>query len=337
MKILYVGQYKYGSTSKMRGEYLKKILLPEEFKSIDIDIPINSTPKIIRSIGWRYKFGPLIKNVNDFINRSITPTDFFDLSWIDKGVFIYPETIQSIRKISSKLIHFTPDPAFFYHKSNLFYDSIPLYDHCVTTKSFEIPDYKSKHSRSTIFCTQGYDPEIHKSYNKFEEKKGIVFIGHKEPDREFVISKLIEMGFLVKLAGIKWEGVVNRYKNKSNLEYYGKGVFGHNYARLISGSLIGLGFLSKIIPELHTTRTLEIPACGTALITENNQETSLIFSNNEALFFNNPDEITRIIPEVLADITLLREITQKGETKVRTGSYNYESILLDILRKTNMV
>ena len=337
MKILYIGHYADGSTSKMRGEYLKKILCPTEFKYINTDIPINSTSKIFRSLGWRYKKGPLIKNINNFIYQNIKPLDFFDLAWIDKGVFIYPEIIQLIKEKSVKLIHFTPDPAFTYHKSSLFYKAIPLYDHCITTKSFEIANYQSNHSNSTIFCTQGYDPEIHKPYKSFEEKKGIVFIGHKEPDREFVISKLIEMGILVKLAGIKWEKVVNRYKNHSNLEYYGKGVFGTDYARIISRSLIGLGFLSKIIPELHTTRTLEIPACGTALITERNKETTSIFSNNEALFFDNPEEVLESIPRILTNDVFLREVTQNGLYKVNTGPYNYRSILIDVLQKANVI
>ena len=37
------------------------------------------------------------------------------------------------------------------------------------------------------------------------------------------------------------------------------------------------GLLAKWVPELHTTRTFEIPACGTALVTERNSETALVF------------------------------------------------------------
>ena len=39
------------------------------------------------------------------------------------------------------------------------------------------------------------------------------------------------------------------------------------YAKIISLSYFGLGLLSNWVPELHTTRTFEIPACNTCLIT----------------------------------------------------------------------
>src|SRR5689334_11661743 len=157
MKALYVGHYDVGSTSRMRGEYLKQLLPEYEFVTINTDVPINATPKLLRSMGWRYKKGPLIRNINKYILKELNGNFEYDLVWIDKGVFIDPQIVQSLKQESRKLVHFTPDPAFTYHRSNLFYDALSLYDYCVTTKSFEIESYK-KYGVKTIFCTQGYDP-----------------------------------------------------------------------------------------------------------------------------------------------------------------------------------
>lgn len=337
MKILYIGHYSDGSTSKMRGQYLKTILQAEDFIVANTDVPMQQTGRILRSLGWRYKIGPFISNINSYIKEIIAPHQKFDLAWIDKGVFVKPELVAEIRKKSTKLIHFTPDPAFTYHQSSLFYKAIPYYDFCITTKSFELEQYAKNHSRSTLYCTQGFDPTIHKPYHSYQEKKGIVFIGHKEPDREEIIAKLIEKGYLLKLAGINWEKLANRYKNYPNLEYHGKGVFGKNYAKMLSGSLIGLGFLSKIIPEQHTTRTFEIPACGTALLTERNADTNAIFQEDEVLFFADIKEIFHKIQFVMDNLDTLHDITEKGSLKIISGSYTYESILKNLLKKMNLL
>ena len=65
----------------------------------------------------------------------------------------------------------------------------------MTTKTFEIELYKKAGAQNVIFCTQGFDPEIHKPEYSFEDKeKSIVFIGHAEPERFELISYLIENG-----------------------------------------------------------------------------------------------------------------------------------------------
>jgi spore maturation protein CgeB len=317
----------------MRGEYLESLLKPDEFLAVNTDIPMKKTQRVFRSFGWRYKIGPFISNINTFIRQSIGEKDHFDLTWIDKGVFIQPELIAEIRHKSTKLVHFTPDPAFTYHRSRLFFQAIPYYDHCITTKSFELADYASNNAKSTFYCTQGYDAMRHRPMHSFEKKQGIVFIGHQEEDREAIISQLVEKGYLIKLAGINWAKLAHRYKKRSNLEYLGTGVFGEAYTNLISGSLIGLGFLSKIIPEQHTTRTLEIPACGTALLTERTMEIGAIFKDDEALFFTDPKDLIQKLDFALANLDHLRLITENGYNRVINGAFSYEAILKTLIEK----
>jgi spore maturation protein CgeB len=332
MKILYIAPYSEGSTSKMRGESLKKILKPELFVVINTQEPIDTTARLFRSIGWRYKFGPLVERINSFILERVDPAEHFDLTWIDKGVFIKPSVIGFLRKQSDKLIHFTPDPAFTYHQSALFNKSLHMYDHCITTKSYEIEHYR-KFGKDPIVCTQGYDPTLHKPYHQTNEKKGVVFIGHKEAEREEIISLLLETGIQVTLAGINWDGFNRKHRNKSNFKFKGKGLFGLEYAKEISAAKFGLGFLSKWVPELHTTRTFEIPACGTALVTERNHEISSWFDVTEAIYINNPQELSARISELDKDDTVLASLTQKGYKRVIEGKHSYESIMKSIIHQ----
>lgn len=330
MKFLYVGHYNIGSTSRMRGEYLAQLLPNHQFKVISIDPPLEATPRILRSIGWRYKFGPLINNIDRYITSALDGDYSYDIVWIDKGVFIQPRLIEKLRKSSGKLIHYTPDPAFTYHRSKLFFEALPFYDYCITTKSFEI-DFYRKHGVKTIFCTQGYDPKVHRPNHTWEEKQGVVFIGHKEEEREYLVAKLVELNIKMTIAGNHWQSFADKRKHKTNLIYKGKGIFGDDYARELSGALMGLGLLSKWVPELHTTRTFEIPACRTALVTEHNPEIGLIFSDDEVIFYDDVDEAVKKVEYYIRKREKLQPITERGYKKVLNEGYSYSQILQKIL------
>jgi hypothetical protein len=84
----------------MRGEYLQQLLPMHDFLTINIDVPINETPRLLRSVGWRYKKGPLIRNINNYIRKALNGNYSYDLVWIDKGVFIDPEIIHTLKKNS---------------------------------------------------------------------------------------------------------------------------------------------------------------------------------------------------------------------------------------------
>jgi hypothetical protein len=334
MKVLYIGHYDVGSTSRMRGEYLREMLAGSTFRVINIDEPLRITPRIMRSIGWRYKKGPLIKNINDHIKKNIGDDHNYDMVWIDKGVFIKPEVIFSLRKHSRKLVHFTPDPAFTYHRSKLFYEALSQYDYCITTKSFEIQSYKN-YGVKTIFCTQGFDPKVHKPYHEFREKQGVVFIGHKEEEREYIVAQLVEKNIKITIAGNHWDKFSAKRKHKSNLIYKGKGIFGEDYARELSGALLGLGLLSRWVPELHTTRTFEIPACKTALVTEHNPEIGSVFSDDEVIYYDDPQEAVTKIEHYVLKRDKVASLAENGYRKVTEGGYSYPDILAKLLKQVN--
>ena len=332
MKVLYLAIYSEGSTSKMRGEYLKKMLDPNLFKVIDSQYAQKGLSRLVLSLGWRFKIGPMIKKINQYIESELNGDYAFDLVWIDKGVFILPEIVGKLKKFSKKLVHFTPDPAFMYHRSDLFYKALPFYDFCITTKKFEVSCYESYGVR-TLLTTQGFDPKVHRPQHDFHEKNGIVFIGHREKEREILLAALVKSGFNVTLAGINWKNFANKYKNYSNLDYRGEGLYGEDYAMALSKALIGLGLLSKWIPETHTTRTFEIPACKTLLATECNLELSAIFKSNEVLFFNDAKDLIQKIAELQIDEVRYQNMVESAYQNVFMSGYDYEGIMTKLLKE----
>lgn len=320
----------------MRGEYLREMTKANDFIVIDISIPIMATNKLFRSFGWRYKMGPLINNINNYIINEIGRQKNFDLIWIEKGLFIKPRIIDNLKKNNSLLVHYTPDTAFTSNVSRYFNEAVPLYNFCITTKTFETDLYWDAGAKQVLLCTQGFDPKYHKSFYSFPQKEDVVFIGLNEEYREEVLASLIESNIGVKLCGAKWGKFVKKYANRSTLKFYGSGLFGEDYSKLISGSLIGLGLLSKKFPENHTTRTFEIPACGTALATERNDEINKFYSDDEVLFFSDIKELTEKIDYYINHLDILQEVTDRGTCKVQTHGYDYPTILKGILEQINL-
>jgi len=338
MKVLFVGPYSKGSTSLMRVKCIIAKLNLVQIKLIDIEVPFFQYSRVSRSLASRYKIGPLMGGINRYIIQQLNGDFEYDLVWVDKGVYIDPKVIQKLRKVSKMLLHYTPDPAFTFHRSRFFFEAISFYDYCITTKSFEIQDYIKAGAKQIIYCTQGYDKMLHKPYHTFMAKdKDVSFVGHYEKYRGTIIKKLIETGVDVHVAGFKWKHFYKKNSNNINLHFHGDGIFGEDYAKFISSSYISLGLVSKWIPELHTTRTMEIPACGTLLVTELNNETIELFEKDEAVFFEDIDELTQKIGSLLKDKDTIEEYIIKANKRLAISKYDYESIVFEILTKTGLL
>ena len=336
ISFLYIGQHQEGSTSRMRANKLRKILSEYSFSVIDTNKPFTNANRVAQSLGFRFKRGPLIKTINGYIRERIH--GIYDVIWVDKGVYIDRGTIDKLRNSAKKLIHYTPDPALIFHKSHHFTRSLQYYDFTITTKSYELDEYyKYVTPEQILLVSQGFDKAIHFPRNKFSQKKaGVIFVGHFEKERGEIAYALARSGIPVTIAGRKWKSFMVKNADLTSINFLGEGVYGDEYCKQISLHMFGLGCLSKWIPELHTTRTFEIPACGTALITESNDETTAFFQDNEVVFYVSIDELVNKVSYLLNHTDKLQSLTMNGLKKVKDAGYDYESILRKIITQIGL-
>ncbi len=329
----YVGILTPGSTSRMRAEWLRKLTPGWTWDWVDTDASMESRMRLWRSMAYRYQIGEAVDAINHKVAEHLT-TDL-DVLWVDKAVFLRSETVARARGVAKHLVHFTPDTAFGGNASRHFDSTLPMFDLAVTTKSFEIDSYKQRINPEKIFLTtQGFDPGIHFPRSDPEERRReVVFIGLAEPDRERCLETLLDAGVGVRLAGLGWTSFVGRHIDNPLFKFEGEGCFGEKYAELLSQSWIGVGLLSKRFPELHTTRTFEIPACGGILATERNVETKRFFRRDEALFFRDYKDLAQKARKLLArDDSELTALAEKGRQRVLRDARDYPAILSAILR-----
>jgi hypothetical protein len=301
---------------------------------VDTDAAVIGSPRRWQSAAYRLKLGPAVASLNELVLAKIESATF-DLVWVDKAVFLWPDTVARLRAATTRLVHFTPDAAFHTGSSRFFERTLGLYDLLVTTKTFERAEYAERAGRnSVLLTTQGYDAGVH--YPRTEDelrRKEVVFVGLAEKDREECIESLLDRGIRVRISGIGWNALLRRRGDDDNLTFEGGGLFGDEYANLLSRSWIGLGLLSKRFPELHTTRTFEIPACGAVLATERTSDTLGFFSEDEVIFFTDYAELAERIKELFAEGMegTLAAMAARGRLRAAQDGRDYMSILHNVL------
>lgn len=318
----------------MRAETLRELTPSYEWEWIDTDPPMNESARVWKTLAFRMGIGKAVTRINRVVTGRMGATQC-DLVWIDKGVFLHPATIQCVRRLTTKLVHFTPDAAFHMNGSRHFERSLADFDLAITTKSFELDEYFRRiGANKTLLTTQAYDAGVHYPRSGDEgRRREAVFIGLAEPDREECVGMLLESEVPVRLAGIGWEKFLKHWGDHPLLSFEAAEVFGDEYARLLSEAWVGLGLLSQRFPELHTTRTFEIPACGAVLATPRTVETSAFFGENEALFFDDYADLATKISALLSSGNTVRlsELAAAGRMRVQTECRDYTSIISAIL------
>ncbi len=332
LSCLYVGIRTPGTTSRLRSDALMRALPDACWIQVDTDVPFSSAFRVWRSLAFRLRWGPAVQAINQYILDRL-PTERLDLVWVDKGVCLWPSTVLRLRQLANHLVYYTPDTSFLHNRSRFFEKTLPLYDRVVTTKSLELSEFRRRvDPGKLILSTQSYDKRLHFPRVPFEKKRPeAVLIGLCEDAREDCVARLLAAGVPVRIGGRGWESFLRRHQRDVNLFFEGDAVFGDHYAEVLSRASIGLGLVTRRFSELHTTRTFEIPACGTALATERNAEVDRVFGMGDAVFFTDFADLSRRCVRLLQQPAELREVTERGQRRVQQSGCHNDALVRQVL------
>lgn len=336
MRLLYIGQLWDGGTCVERMRVLARLGLGI--------VPFDRTPysrmgsRIEQSILGRTNTGRGVFALNRALSI-FARAHQYDAVWIDKGIWIYPETLVALRD-NSRLrfaIHYTPDPQIIYHQSRHFFGCIPHYDLLVTTKPYEVDGYRSKGAREILLTLQGFNarfaPVSPSPAVKAELTSDVCFIGRCERHYAQRIKAARTGGAKIKVWGPRWPRYA-RFNTWACVVVQGEGIWGERYPLALASSKIALGLLSKLIPETTTTRTFEIPATGTFLLAERNDDhLSLFEEGKEAEFFASEEELCDKIRFYLANDGTRERIARAGRDRCVNSGYSDEHQLRRVLAR----
>ncbi len=283
--------------------------------------------RVERSVSSRFSIGRAVSRFNRDLLTAARATDY-DAVFVEKGTWLYPETLHALKSgaRAGLAIHFTPDAQFLENRSRHFFRGLAQYDLSVTTKEFELESYRAGGARDLLLILQGHGRRLSPRRPQdvpAQLRSEIAFIGHCQRHYAARLATLART-LPVAIWGPNWMRHARRHAWARSC-VRGDGLFGPGYAQALSGAKIALGLLSKRIPETTTTRTFEIPACGTMMLAERTAPHEALFAEGkEAEFFASDEELVDKARFYLGNDAARERIAAAGLARSRSCGYSAE-------------
>jgi hypothetical protein len=360
MKILFLGAIGAGQTSLMRMRAMER--LGHTVRGVHTVEPWKRASWIKRQVQRRVHRGSVVDDINRSVReaaRELQP----DLVWAEKQEFLRVETIAELRKLGARLLHFTPDPYFTvdWKRTQIMDAAIKEFDVLVYCKAYEAARYKCL-GKPVVYMPLGYCDEVHRPLpsDDIRWRCAVGFLGGWEPRRECLLRALAAAGENIKIWGVHWDflcdgkwtlrrhiilrqlagdsGVQIHYDELLARAVQGDEVYGDDYARALTAANIGLGFLRTTWPDQHTTRTFEIPACGSLLLADRTGEHQELFEEGqEAEFFSSTEELLTKVKFYSSNEAARKQIAKAGYERCIKGRYSYLHRVAEALRSLNRI
>ncbi len=319
MRIIYVGTSFSGGTCLQRMQGLKDI--GHEITLVDTQpLDVQKKEKQFFFKIRRKIFGPAdLAGINQDIVNLIKKNEY-DISWVDKGLTVEPETLRSIKEISpsSIIVSYSPDDMMNPDNSSRQYmGCIRDYDVHITPNRFNVKELKELGAKNVYFMPRGFCRKTHRPVKVSKEEKKYIggqvgFIGGFEEERARSIAFLAENDIPVKIWG-NWPKNWAKKNRFDSVQIMGSCLWGNVLKKGICSFDINLNFLRKANRDSQTTRSVAIPACGGFMLAERSEDHMALFREGAEAEFFGCDE------ELLNKILYYRENNKKRETVARAG------------------
>jgi spore maturation protein CgeB len=359
-RILFLGAVSPGQTSFMRLRAFER--LGHTVHSVDTIRPWTDAGWFPRQVQRRAELGSVVNEIN---RRIISAARVFGPSvvWAEKQEFVHIETIHELQRLGAKVIHFTPDPYFTlaWKRTTIMDQAMSAFDALVYCKRYEKEQYEAL-GKPLIYMPLGFCDEVHRPLPSNDARWvcSVGFLGGWEPRRERLLHAIAAAGVDLKIWGAYWDFLrAGRWSLRRHLILHqlagsdkarfhrnerlacalqGGEVYADDYARALTGSAIGLGLLRKTWPDQHTTRTFEIPACGSLLLADRTEEHQQFFEEGrEAEFFASDAELVDKVKFYCSRETARMRIAKEGRRRCVQGGYAYVNRLDEVMKVVGQI
>ena len=341
MRIVYIGSC--SGTSGHRVNAMRR--LGHDVRVIDPWPVVQALPGMLT---WSYRSGWLF--VAEIVARHILHRlgpDMFDIAWVDSGEFASPGLVRALRVHARRVVNYNHDDPFGARDATGFRqyrNAVKDYDLIVVVRACNIAEAERLGARNVLHVIRSADEQAHAPRQLSEEDRRrwgseVAFVGTWMPERGAFLQSLVERRVPLSIFGNRWQ----QAREWSAIRSAWRGPAAdaeEDYARAIGCAKICLGLLSKGNRDLHTTRSLEIPALGSLLLAERTIEHQQLYrEDEEAVFWSDAAECADKCHALLADETRIRTITAAGHARaLANGHFNEKTIarVLDVAMTANV-
>lgn len=334
-RILFVGPLVEGCTALQRCQTFRRLghevigvdLLPPPWSNVSLTLPYRA----FHRLGGPHDLAGVNRQLRA-VDAGFAP----HLVWVEKGLTVEAATLRALqaRWPQTVTLNYSGDDMFNpRNQSRQWRSCLPLYHVHVTTKRHNLPELQEAGARSVYHVDKAFDPRVHRPMPVTPEVRArfggdVGFVGWPEAERAASMLHLARHGVPVRIWG-PWESLLPSHPN---LRVEGRPLWSDDYASALSAFRINLCFLRKVNRDRHTTRSVEIPACGGFMLAERTEEHLALFEEGrEAAYFSNDEELLEKVRWYLAHEAERARIAEAGRRRCWSGGYTYQRRLEDVL------
>jgi spore maturation protein CgeB len=324
LSILYIGHR--NGTSLDRANALRR--LGHHVEHLELRQLLPPTPwidRVIWKLGGQFLSPWVLRALPDKLKNHR-----YDLCYVDSGEMVTPGIIKLIRQHAAKIVNYNIDDPFGKRDVARFAAyrlSVPHYDLCVVVRSENVVEAERLGAKDVMRLYRSSDEVAHArrvvtAQDAERWQSDVLFLGTWFPERGPFLVELIERGVPLTIRGANWQkarewAILQPFFQGGQLE-------GDDYALALQCAKVNLGLLSKGNRDLHTTRSLEIPALGSLLCAERTVEHLAMYrEGEEALFWDSADECAKVCLEALRDDERRKRIAAAGLARsIANGNHN---------------
>lgn len=258
----------------------------------------------------------------------------FDICHVDNGEWTSASMVGLFKKNAEKVINYNiddPTGGRDHRRFHAYRCALKEYELAAVVREENVNEAYALGARKVLRVWRSADEIAHAPRRLTEEIKKVwssevLFLGTWMPERGPFLSRLIDLGVPLTIRGEHWNKAPEWKKLKPF--WKGGGIGGDEYAYAIQCAKINLGLLSKGNRDLHTTRSLEIPALGGLLCAERTREHSAMYKENEeAVFWSDAEECAAVCLRMLNDDSCREMIARQGFDRFKSNRHGNQDVL----------
>jgi spore maturation protein CgeB len=262
----------------------------------------------------------------------------YDVCLVDSGEWVTPSIIELLRRHADKVANYVIDDPFGRRdvaRFRAYRRSLRHYDLCVVVRpdnAREARDAGAKRVRRVFMSSDEvtHAPRLLTEEDKVRWATDVLFLGTWFPERGPFLMRLIHLGVPLVIRGTNWNKAPEWRALRSS--WKSGAIIGDDYAKAIQCAKVNIGLLSKGNRDLHTTRSLEIPALGGLLCAERTSEhLDMYVEGVEALFWSDAEECAAACRWALGNEEERRKIAAAGQMRNIANQIRNENVMSEIL------
>jgi spore maturation protein CgeB len=332
MKILYIAANEFNA--KLQGDALRR--LGHDVFQVDPYGPLKES-----RLGqiWTFKTGNFGTAwvINNCILQRLQGRRF-DVCLVDGGDLVSAALVQRLRSMCNRVVLFCRDNPFVARDGlrwRLLKSALPHYDLFVTRRQSSVEAAYRLGAKNAMHVFLPADEVAHRTPQLTaadRERYGapVSFIGTWMPERGPFIERLLQRGVPLRVIGPRWTRAENyrAIRSVASAELLNT----TEYVKALAACQIALAMLSKGNADLHTARSVEIPAIGRLLCAERTEEHQAMYRDGEeAVFWNDADECADVCLALLSDPDRIERIAAAGHRRILANGHFNEPTFTKIL------